>query len=328
MPRSAPADKVYVADVLAYYLTVKGDVVAGKKDFEARIGRLSEWWGERTLASVTRINCLAYAKAQNSQSLARRELEDLRSAINMGIAEGMCRDLVKVTLPPKPKSRDRFLTRSEVARLLKTAWSFKEVQKGHATDKRPTRHIAKFILTALYTGSRSSRVWRASFVKRAGHPWVDLQNGLFYREAPGETAAANKKAPPIRLPDRLLAHMRRWRAKGATYVCEYQGRAADPRKAFRKVVERAKLSPDVVRHSLRHTSVTWLMQAGTDKWEVSGYAGMSLETLERTYGHHHPDHQKSVGSAFSSGKAGRLEQKADGPINATQSIEQKEKKAV
>jgi hypothetical protein len=48
------------------------------------------------------------------------------------------------------------------------------------------------------------------------------------------------------------------------------------------------------------------MQAGEDKWEVAGFAGMSIETLERTYGHHHPDHQANVGDAFSSGRAGRL----------------------
>jgi hypothetical protein len=30
------------------------------------------------------------------------------------------------------------------------------------------------------------------------------------------------------------------------------------------------------------------MQKGIDLWEAAGYLGMSVETLERTYGHHHP----------------------------------------
>jgi hypothetical protein len=47
------------------------------------------------------------------------------------------------------------------------------------------------------------------------------------------------------------------------------------------------------------------MQAGTDKWQAAGYLGMTLETLEATYGHHHPDHQGEVGDAFTKGKAGR-----------------------
>ncbi|NKM94473.1 hypothetical protein GFL69_25335 [Rhizobium leguminosarum bv. viciae] len=31
----------------------------------------------------------------------------------------------------------------------------------------------------------------------------------------------------------------------------------------------------------------------------------SLETPEKTYGHHHPDHQANVGAAFTTGRAGR-----------------------
>jgi hypothetical protein len=171
------------------------------------------WIG--TLADVTSANCEAYAKSRSTFAAARRELEDMRAAINLAISEGMCRDAVKVKLPKKKKGRSRFLTRSEIAKLLWTAWSFREVQKGVATDKRPTRHIARFILTALYTSSRSARVWQASFEPEEGRPWVDLNHGLFYREAPGEAAPDKKRAPPIRLPARLLAHMRRWRANGA-----------------------------------------------------------------------------------------------------------------
>jgi hypothetical protein len=40
-----------------------------------------------------------------------------------------------------------------------------------------------------------------------------------------------------------------------------------------------------------------------DKFETAGYLGMTLKTLEDTYGHHHLDHQSSVGNAFSKKKA-------------------------
>jgi hypothetical protein len=144
-------------------------------------------------------------------------------AKNLAIFEGVCRDAVKVKLPKKVKGRSRFLTRDETAKLLWSAWSFREVQKGAPTDKRPTRHIARFILTALYTSSRSARVWQASFVREKGRPWVDLEHGLFFREAANEQAADNKRAPPIRLPPRLLAHMRRWRASGGTLRVRISG---------------------------------------------------------------------------------------------------------
>ena len=32
------------------------------------------------------------------------------------------------------------------------------------------------------------------------------------------------------------------------------------------------------------------MQNGTDPWQAAGYLGMSVETLLKVYGHHHPDY--------------------------------------
>jgi len=55
---------------------------------------------------------------------------------------------------------------------------------------------------------------------------------------------------------------------------------------------------------MRHTAATWLMQGRVDMWQAAGYLGMTKETLEKTYGHHHPDHQGQVGEAFTSGRQG------------------------
>ena len=51
-------------------------------------------------------------------------------------------------------------------------------------------------------------------------------------------------------------------------------------------------------HILRHTCATWLMQNGADRWHAAGFLGMTVEQLERTYGHHHPDHQESAVAAL------------------------------
>jgi hypothetical protein len=39
---------------------------------------------------------------------------------------------------------------------------------------------------------------------------------------------------------------------------------------------------------------TWLMQAGVDKWEAAGFLGMSVEMIDRVYGHHHPEHLRNA----------------------------------
>ena len=54
----------------------------------------------------------------------------------------------------------------------------------------------------------------------------------------------------------------------------------------------------MIPHTLRHTAATWLMRAGVDKWQAAGFLAMSMETLERTYGHHHPDYQGEAADAI------------------------------
>lgn len=140
-------------------------------------------------------------------------------------------------MPEAPPKRTTFLEPAEVAKLLWRAYENRQTFKGEPTAKYPTRHVGRFIICAVYSGSRSARIWRAPFEKEEGRPYVDIENGLFYRTWQGEHVPANKRAPVQRIPARLLAHLCRWRGLGAKYVCEYQGRAADPKKAFARLVK-------------------------------------------------------------------------------------------
>lgn len=301
------ASEVSISEVIAVYSAAKEMTVKRPAELGARISALLDYWGSKTLDDITSTTCREYARQRTTIAQARRELEDLRAACRMAIADNITRHSVVITLPPKPKGRVKHLDRSTMAKLILAAYRKTHTPPRSKAKVKRTVHIARFLLSALYTGSRSARVWQASFSKEDGRPYIDLEAGVFYRTWEGEDVAGNKRAPPIRLPDRLLAHMRRWHRNGAQYVVEYQGKPADPKRAFRNLVNDVlgDEGADVVRHTLRHTAATWLMQAGTDKWETAGYLGMTLETLENTYGHHHPDHQLGVGRAFSSGKAGK-----------------------
>jgi hypothetical protein len=75
---------------------------------------------------------------------------------------------------------------------------------------------------------------------------------------------------------------------------------------FRNVVRDAGLGEDVTPHTLRHTAATWLMRGGTDLWIAAGFLGMSVETLERTYGHHHPDFQAQAAKNIAARPGDRL----------------------
>lgn len=316
--RSRHPSEILIADVLTIYLTDIAPAHARERETKQRAIRLAEWWGGKTLAEVNGRSCRDYIEWRTSQPIRsakpekskvpirtcspaapRRELEDLRAAITHHRKEGLCSEVVEVTLPPKPPSRERWLTRQEAARLLYAAWRYREVQKGVQTTRHSRRHIVRFILVALYTGTRSAAICAAGFEPEEGRSWVDLERGVFYRRAMG-ARETKKRQPPVRIPARLLAHLRRWREKGISVqaVVEFNGKPVGSiKKAFARCVASAGLDSSVTPHILRHTCATWMMQNGVDLWEAASFLGMTVQQLESTYGHHHPDFQSSAAEA-------------------------------
>jgi integrase len=301
-------EEIDCADVLSIYLS---DVGEPGLQFEigARIGRLNEFWGGQKLSQVNARSCAAYVKHRSGPGGARRDLETLRAAINHHAKEGMHRGLVRVSLPPKGDARSRWLTRNEAARLVWQCWRYREQQTVHSgrlagalvhTERRPLRHIARFILIGLYTGTRAGAIASASPYAEAGRSYVDLERGIFYRKAIGQRAT-KKRQTPVPLPPRLLAHMRRWTERKLVATCfvEFNGKpVASVKKGFRTAVRLAGLSGEVTAHTLRHTAATWLMQRAVPIWEAAGFLGMSPEVLETTYGHHHPDYLRRAAAAI------------------------------
>lgn len=162
------------------------------------------------------------------------------------------------------------------------------------------RHLAHFILLAVYIGFRRHDVLNASFVLHPDRGFMDLERGVWMRKV-----ATRKRQTAIPLPPSLLAHLRCWRRSGQTFVVEFNGRpVASISKSFRALVKECDLDAEVIPHALRHTGVTWAMQNGVELWEAVGYFGMSVKVLMDVYGHHHPDHLK--GAAASMGKRGRV----------------------
>lgn len=294
--RHRDAARVPIADILAIY----GRDVAAKRSRPiaslARLARLEAGLGGLYLSDINGETCRAYAQARGSLTAARRELEDLRAAIGHCHREGICREIPAVALPEKPPNRARWLTRAEAARLIWAAWRFREVQFGVAC-RASRQHVARFILVALYTGTRAGAVCGASFIRSPARGWIDTRGGMFYRR-PEARAETKKRQPPVPLPPRLLAHLRRWERRGDLAPVTFNGRPIERMaKAFRHVASDAGLF-DVTPHTLRHTAATWLMLAGVPIWEAAGYLGMSPATLARVYGHHHPDHLRAARDAI------------------------------
>jgi integrase len=291
-PRSA--DKIPVADVLSLYLKNVVPKHADPKKTIYSIRRLAKFFSESRLSQINGELCRQYTAAQGSPNTARRDLEELRAAINHHHREGLHDSVIRVVLPDKAPPRERWLTRDEVAKLVRAAWRFKEPYSG----KRSKRHIARFILVGVYTGTRAGVIAQAALQKEPGKPYFDLERGLFYRRPEG-AAETRKRRPTVPVPTRLLAHLRRWKRLGHRYAVEWLGKPVKRvDESFRYLVADVGLEGKVIPHTLRHTCATWLMQRGAGPWKAAGFLGMTLATLEATYGHHHPDHLGGVHETF------------------------------
>lgn len=288
-PRTSNRDpaSIKVADVIAIY---SEDIVskhARPHETAQRLSCVVRFCEGMTLADLGALSTDAYVDYRGGRPVARRELEDLRSAVRYHWKRGLCSSLTPVSLPERGAPRSRWLTRKEAAALLKAARKV-----GH--------HVARFVLVGLYTGTRASAICGAALASTPGRSWIDLDHGVFFRRAQGQRET-KKRQPAVRLPPRLLAHLRRWQAKRLMLrsVIEFQGcEVRRVNKAFRSAVILAGLDKSVTPHTLRHTCATWLAHAGVPVWEAAGFLGMTVEMFETTYGHQHPDFQSRAVNAF------------------------------
>ena len=345
VPRDRGRDpsQILVLDVLNIYLIDRAPKHSDPTITKVRIMTLARWWGEKTLADVNGTTCreyVAHRMAQPRRSAkpevtgkparmvtaagARRELEDLRSAINHHRMEGLCSEIVGVALPDKSEPREDWLTRSEAARLIWAAWRARQKMGEGRTDRNVGRHVARFMLVGAYTGTRHAAICSAAFSPAIGRGYVDLESGVFYRRPQG-SKQTSKRQPPVRLPPRLLAHLRRWKRLGIAKhaVVEWNGKpVASVRKSFAAAAKAAGIDRHITPHVLRHTAATWAMQRGVNVWDAAGWLGMSPEVLERVYGHHHPDFQLDVAVKMSGQKRDRY------PVNKRAQTQSNEAKIV
>jgi integrase len=280
-------ENVTCGEVLAVYAEEYAPTVAAPERIGYAISALLPFWTDLKLTHVKGETCRRYGKWRDkSAGTIRRELGTLQAAMNYAHKEGYVTSAPVVTMPPKPEPRERWITRDEAARLLWAAY------RGHKS-----KHIARFILIGLYTGTRKDAIIRMGFKENTIGGWFDLERGIMYRM--NETERTTKKRrTPAPIPRQLLGHLRRWKAEGCTWAVEYNGGLIkDPKRGFAKAAKAAGLE-GVTPHTLKHTAITWALQNGVSAWDASGFFATSPETIEKVYGHHAPDFMQSAKAAM------------------------------
>lgn len=290
-------NSVQIADVLLLEIKriAKTDMPdARKRELISALQRIANWFGTRLVGDLTGALQEQYAVERLFQAAAWRDLKLLSAAINRYLKRtvGGVQSRFSPVLPEAPQPRERWLTRQEAAALIRAAWR----QRRERDNYHASRHIARFVLIGLYTGSRASDICGASLLPSTNRGFVDLDKGIFRRK-PEAKKETSKRQPTIPIPPRLLVHLRRWKRLGISRhsVIEYNGRAVGRlRSGWDNAVEAAGLATDdprkkVTPHVLRHTSISWFLASGTNIELVSQYTGCSVQTIRKVYRHALPN---------------------------------------
>ncbi len=276
--RPEPSPAPLIADVLSVYGSEVAPLKKSATNIAYHISNLLKWWGTKTVAEISAKSCREYAATKASQGAAA-DLKILKLAVahwHDSSEYGPLNVMPVFWRPEGNPPKERWLTRSEAARLLRAA--------------KPYPHLRRMIVIGLATGTRPGAILALKWDQ------VDWASGVLSRLPRGaaQDAKNKKRSPPVRIGRRLGAHLRRWqRLDGAIeYICHLDGQpVADPHTSWRKVIAAAGLE-GVTPHTMRHTRATWMMRAKVPIWEAAGFLGMTTKTLERVYGHHSPEWQE------------------------------------
>ena len=207
---------------------------------------------------------------------ARRELEELQSALKLGGYEHK-----HIPLPPQPSPRDKFLTRDQANRLLEHCNSY---------------HLRLWCLIAMTTGRRMRAI--------LGLTWdrVDFDRGVLDFDDPGRRLT-KKRRGAVPFGGALVAALQDARQLAVTpYVVEYRGAQIDNIGQSFRAVARAAGLPWACPHVIKHSVISWLAEDGREVDEIAWYTATSPETVRRIYLKRNPEGLRGMAD----GLTGRL----------------------
>jgi len=282
--------------VLTGYLKERAPELANPRAVATQVQNLVTFWQDKTLDAIAEPACRAYGRWRNvSAGTWGNDLITLRAAIGHDYQHGRLTRVVPVWTPPRPEPRDRVLSRSEIAALIRAAR-----RSQWARD-----HLPRFILLAYYLAGRKEAILSLRWAQ------VDLDAGTVDLRRPGQAQTAKRRAY-VHAPRRLVAHMRRWRRRGTPtgFVVTYHGGPVqDVRRGFSLAVRAAGLDGKVSPHVLRHSAAAHMAADGVDLKAISLYLGhTSVSTTERNYAHYSPLYTEQVADWFDRRLTRRLTQ--------------------
>ena len=271
-----------VAEALAHYDQnhVEPKIV-GKDQARYAMAHLNRAMGKRRLASIDIFACREYALAAAKGSGRRygpvkagtiaRELSVLQAAAHHCLRWRVIQksDMPSIELPAKESPRDRWLTKSELARVIDAA---------SGVSPRAFR----FVMAAYYTAARRSALESLTWDQ------VDLDNGRIYLNPTGRRQT-KKKRPTIPIHGILLPILEEAYSERAGGKFVFGCGGGSIRTVMKRVMREAGVAGAFI-HTFRHTRATHLAQRGVPLASIAELLGDRTTTVERNYLHHSPKH--------------------------------------
>lgn len=262
------------ADYLKRLEEGQGKDLANKRCY---LSHLTAFFAETPLSKIAGFDLQRYVKQRRAAGAAaatvNRELACCSHLLHRAVEWGWIERAVKVPRLREENRRLVYLTQEQIDRLLDAAradvcWA-----------------IYPFILIGLHTAMRKTEI----LSMRWAH--VDLARRVI--QIPVAKAGAREQPMTAVLTD-YLAGLRAMMS-GADWLFPGEGSASGHRiaieKPFRRVVTAAGLNPqEVTRHTLRHTAITHLVQAGVDLPTVQRISGHKTLAMVARYSHQSGEH--------------------------------------
>jgi integrase len=221
----------------------------------------------------------ARRSAEVSAFTVCNELGCLRHVLNLGKRWGDLDTVPVITLPKKPKGRERFLSRDEITRLLE------------ACDASANPYLGAMVRIAINTGMRRGELLTLRWEQ------VNLSTSTItlYRTKSGEPRAVPINAAVY---DALVALVpAQARRQGPVFPREDGGTWRDVRRPFLAALESAGI--DGFRwHDLRHTCASWLVMQGRTLRDVQEMLGHGDLRMSMKYAHLSAAHKRAAVDAL------------------------------
>lgn len=245
------------------------------------VAHLKAYFGDTAISSIGPLESRAYAEVRRagvvgggkrrkikngSDSTIRRELNCLVAAANHAVKWKRLplAQMPQIELPSEERGEEvKWFTKEQLDALV----------KGAEGDE----DLRDFILMAYYTAARKRSIQDITKFQ------IDLKGGRINLMPPGLRATKKRKpVVPIYAEIRSVVERRMERA----------GERLFPNRDFYRpfaMLSQAVLKIDGWPHQLRHSRATHLLMGGESIYKVARLLGDTVATVERVYGHCHPE---------------------------------------